>query len=183
LDRPKQLLTFGGKTLLQYSLGTASASGAEPIVVVLGANAETLRSEIEEDKAHVVVNTEWQEGMASSIRCGIKAVLENSPDNEGIILMVCDQPFVTPDLLDELIAAYRRTGKQIVACGYDDTFGPPVFFHRALFDQLIGLTGDIGARSIVRQHTEMLEVIPFPEGTFDVDTEADYERIKSKGNQ
>jgi molybdenum cofactor cytidylyltransferase len=97
--------------------------------------------------------------------------------------MVCDQPFVTPDLLNELIAAHRITGKQIVVCGYDDTFGPPVFFHRALFDQLIELTGDIGARNIVRQHTEMLEVIPFPEGTFDIDTEADYERIKSNVNQ
>jgi molybdenum cofactor cytidylyltransferase len=177
LGRPKQLLTYRGQTLLRHSLKTAITSQAKPVIVVLGANSEALKNEIKNFNTHVVVNAGWQEGMASSIRSGMQAVTEINPAAEGIILMVCDQPFVTSDLLNELIATHRKTGKQIVACGYEDTFGPPVFFHHALFQDLLQLKGDVGARSILSQHTDMVEIIPFLQGTFDVDTEADYEKL------
>lgn len=180
LGRPKQLLPYEDETLLHYSVKTALASGTQPVVVVLGANADILQNELKNTDVQVEVNEDWQEGMASSIRCGIKAIAAIAPDAEGIILMMCDQPFVTPGLLNELIAAHQKTGKQIVACSYEDTFGPPAFFHHTLFDELLRLKGDIGARSIVRHHTDMVEIIPFAGGTFDVDTEADYEKLKTK---
>jgi molybdenum cofactor cytidylyltransferase len=179
LGRPKQLLTYRGQTLLQHSLNTAIASQAQPVAVILGANSEVLKNEIKDFNAHVVMNVEWMEGMASSIRCGIQAVTEINIAVEGILLMVCDQPFVTSDLLNELIMTHKNTGKQIVACAYEASFGPPVFFHQSLFEELLQLKGDTGARSILGQHTDMVEIIPFPQGTFDVDTEADYERLKS----
>lgn len=183
LGRPKQLLPYRGQTLLQYSLQQAIASKAQPVVVVLGAEADTLRNEIQENNVQVVANDEWQEGMASSIRCGIKAFTETTSSAEGIILMVCDQPFVTASLLNELATTHEKTGKAIVASGYENTFGPPVFFHRSLFEELLQLKGDTGARNIVRQHTADAEVIPFPEGTHDIDTEADYEKLKREGEQ
>lgn len=183
LGRPKQLLTYHGQTLLQHSLQTATASQAKPVVVVLGANAETLKNEIQDVGAHAVMNVEWREGMASSIRCGISAIAEIESTAEGVIIMACDQPFVTADLLNELIVIHQKTGKQIVACGYKDTYGPPAFFHQSLFEELLQLKGDTGARSILRQHTDMVEIVPFPQGTFDVDTEADYEQLKSHGKQ
>lgn len=182
LGRPKQLLAYRNQTLFEYSLQTAIGSQAQSVIVVLGDKAEALRKNIQDGNVHVVVNGEWQEGMASSIRYGIKAMSEIAPDAEGIILMVCDQPFVTSALLNELIETHKKTGKQIVACGYDNTFGPPVFFHQSLFEELLQLKGDIGARGIVRQHTDLVGVVPFPEGTFDIDTEADYERIKKARN-
>jgi molybdenum cofactor cytidylyltransferase len=183
LGRPKQMLPYNGKTLLQYAVQTALASRAQPVVVVLGAEAETVQRGLMPNDAHVVLNAEWQEGMASSIRCGLKAFTKLSPAAEGFVLMVCDQPFVTASLLNDLIAAHQKTGKKVVACGYKDTFGPPVFFHHALFEELLGLKGDIGARGVVKQHADAVEVIPFPEGTFDVDTESDYEQLKSAGKQ
>lgn len=183
LGRPKQLLAYHGQTLLQHSVQTAAASRAQQVMVVLGASSEKLASEMKEANVHVVVNTEWQEGMGSSIRCGINAITGLDSAFEGMIIMVCDQPFVTTDLLNEIIDTHRRTGKQIIACSYEDSFGPPVFFHRSLFKELMQLKGDIGARSILIQHTDTVEVIPFPQGTFDVDTEEDYERLKTNGNQ
>ena len=121
--------------------------------------------------------------MASSIRCGIRALGETNPEAEGVILMVCDQPFVTASLLIELISAYQATGKAIIACSYENTFGPPALFHRSLFGELAQLKGDVGARAIVRQHTEEVEVIPFPKGVYDVDTETDYKKITSNSGQ
>ena len=177
LGRPKQSLLFDGKTFLQHSIQVATASNAQQIIVVLGAQADSIKKEIEDLNVHIVKNSDWEEGMASSIRCGIKAFAETTSDAEGVILMVCDQPFVTASLLNELINAHKTTGKSIVACSYENTFGPPAFFHRSLFGELLQLKGDIGARGIVRQHTEEVEVIPFPKGIYDVDTETDYEKI------
>jgi len=178
LGRPKQLLQYHGQSLLKYCIQNARASNAQPVVVVLGANANGLQNETNERGIHVVVNEVWQEGMSSSIRSGIKTITQLTPEVEGIILMVCDQPYVTTTLINELIGVHEKSGKQIVACSYGDTFGPPAFFHHSLFDELLRLKGDIGARSIVQQHTDTVEVIPFAEGTVDIDTEADYEKIK-----
>jgi molybdenum cofactor cytidylyltransferase len=183
LGRPKQLLSFEGETLLRRCLQAASASQGEPIVLVLGAQAETIKPSIDGFDVHIIENKDWEEGMASSIRAGIKALTRINADAKGCILMVCDQPYVTSSSLDSLITSYQRTSKPIVASSYENTFGPPAFFHHSLFDELMQLKGDVGARSVVQQHTGEVEVIPFPEGTYDVDTEADYESIKSKARQ
>jgi molybdenum cofactor cytidylyltransferase len=175
LGHPKQLLKFGDRTLLQYSIEAALASRAQTVVVVLGANADQLQREINNEKVQVFVNKKWEEGMASSISCGVSAFDDLV---EGIILMVCDQPYVTADLLNELIETHQKSGKQIVACSYGHTFGPPVFFHRSLFGELLQLKGDVGARNIVKQHSDLVETIPFPKGTVDIDTEADYQELK-----
>ena len=183
LGRPKQLLSFDAPNLLQHTVQVASDSNAYPVVVVLGAHAEMIRNDIKDFDVNLVDNPDWQEGMASSIRSGINAFTEIAPDAEGMILMVCDQPHVTPSLLNEIITAHKRTAKPIVASSYEKTFGPPVFFHRSLFVELLQLKGDIGARSIVRQHTDEVEVIPFPEGAFDVDTEADVKKLSGSSGK
>lgn len=182
LGHPKQLLTYQDGTLLQHSLKTALNSKAKPTIAVLGAQANAIQKEVKDKDVYTEINMDWQEGMASSIRSGIKKLVEINPESEGVILMVCDQPFVTSTLLDDLISTYQKTGKQIVACSYDNTFGPPVLFHQSLFKELMQLKGDTGARSIVRAHTENVAVIPFTDGRYDIDTEEDYERIKSKEN-
>lgn len=180
LGHPKQLLVYQDQTLLQHSLHSAQDSMAKPVVLVLGAHAESVQAEIKDKNVHVVENLEWVEGMASSIKCGIKKIQDINPAIEGLILMVCDQPYVTSVLLNDLIATHLKTGKQIVASGYDNTFGPPVFFHKTLINELLQLEGDIGARNIVREHIDRVALLPFAEGTLDIDTEADYQRLKSK---
>jgi molybdenum cofactor cytidylyltransferase len=178
LGKPKQLLLYKGQTLLQNTLSVALTSNAQSVIVVLGANADILQTEITNGKIHVVVNDDWQEGMGSSIRTGVKAITEINPSTEGVILLVCDQPFINSALLNNLITAHQKTGKEIVACTYGNTFGPPVFFHQSLFSELLQLKGDTGARSIVQKHLDNMEAIPFPEGIFDIDTKGDYEKIK-----
>lgn len=178
LGRPKQLLRYKDQTLLQYSLNEARASDVQSIIVVLGANADVVQKEMSGDKVHIVINTHWQEGMASSIRTGINAIIKINPAIAGIILLVCDQPFMNSTLLNNMIMIHQKTGKKIIACSYGNTFGPPVFFHQLFFSELLQLTGDIGARSIVQQHPDDVESISFPEGRFDIDTEADYEDFK-----
>ncbi len=128
-------------------------------------------------KVEVTENKEWKEGMASSLRCGVAAVQKIMPAADGIIFMVCDQPYVTTALLNGLVQAQLETGLPVVASSYGDKLGTPALFHKNLFAELLKLNGDTGARKLIRQHKELVATIPFPKGIIDIDTRADYEAL------
>jgi molybdenum cofactor cytidylyltransferase len=177
LGSPKQLLLHKGKSLLKHAVEEAMNSQAKSVVVVLGANAGILLKEINETRVTLVKNAEWQEGMASSIRAGLNTLIKNSVSAEAVILMVCDQPFVSAAVLNDLISTQQKTGKSIVACNYGEAIGPPALFHQSLFDELIQLEGDVGARKIILQHSGEVATVYFPQGKIDIDTEADYNAL------
>lgn len=177
MGRPKQLLPYNGKSLLEHTVDTANDSVADPVIVVLGANAELLEKEIDEKKVHIVENKEWKEGMASSVRCGITTLLHIAPSADSAIIMVCDQPFVSSSLLNELIAEQKNTAKPIVTSQYAKTIGPPALFHKNIFPELMKLRGDAGARRIIEQRSNDVASVLFKKGDIDIDTEADYKSL------
>ena len=177
MGRPKQLLPYNGKSLLEHTVDTANDTDANPVIVVLGANATMLDKEINEKKVHITENTEWGEGMASSVRCGIKTLMQIAPYSDAAIIMVCDQPFVSPALLNELIAAQKNTGKAIVTSQYNNAIGPPALFHKTVFPGLLELKGDAGARKIIEKRKTDVATVSFDKGEIDIDTEADYKAL------
>ncbi len=174
LGKPKQLLYFRGETLLKRAAKIAVASGCQPVIVVLGANAENLAREIEEFDVEIVENLDWENGMGTSIQTGLKRLLQICPDISGVILMVCDQPFVSVELIRNLITSFRLSDAPIVACAYGDTIGVPALFSRQIFPELSALIADNGARKIIYRYRESVFKIPFEAGAVDVDTERDY---------
>ena len=144
---------------------------------MLGANVALLEKVVDEKKVHIVVNKEWEEGMASSIRCGLNTLLHIAPLSDAVILMVCDQPYVSASLLIELIATQKNTGKLIVASQYENSFGPPALFFKTIFPELQKLKGDAGARKIVAQHSNDTRTVLFKQGNIDIDTEEDYKAL------
>lgn len=179
LGKPKQLLKHKGKSLLQNTIDTAIASDADPVIVVLGANAEQVSKEINKSTIHVIINTEWEEGMASSVVTGLNELLFISSSTDAVILIVCDQPHVSPELINELIDTQKQTGKPIVTCNYGEAIGPPALFHRSLFSELMQLKGDVGARKIIQQHSDDVATVSFAKGKIDIDTKEDYEALNS----
>ena len=179
LGRAKQLLTFGGKCLVRHVVDTAAAAACSPIVVVVGARAGSVLEALAGSEAQAVENPEWREGIAGSLRRGIQALPEQV--NAAIVLL-CDQPAVSPALLRALVATQRNTGKAIVACRWNDTTGPPALFLREQFPALLALSGDEGARSILRNAGDGAAFVEFPDGAFDVDTPEDWARwqVRSK---
>lgn len=177
LGEPKQLLKYQNKTLLQHAIDTAKQTSIEPIIVVLGSNADPILREIEASAIHIVKNDDWQSGMASTIRCGIQALQTLDSAIEAAILMVCDQPFVTGDLLRDLIKKQEETGKPIIASRYGDTIGTPALFCKQFFAQLMDLSGDTGAKKIMMLHSDLLDTVSFPQGGIDIDTIDDYEAL------
>ena len=178
LGEPKQNLMYEGQPLLQRAIQTALASRCEPVLVILGSNAEAFQAGLNDLPVQTVFNPDWQEGMASSIRQGILALNEMVPDLDGTIIMVCDQPFVTTALLDEIVEQKRLHGHGIIACTYQDTLGTPALFDKQFFPELLALQGQEGAKKLLFQHAEVVTPIDFPLGTFDIDTPQDYEALQ-----
>ncbi len=178
LGSPKQLLVYSGATLLQHSIEVAQVANAGSVIVVLGANADTINNGLKHATAKIVINSDWKEGMASTIRCGLQKLLELNPGVEAAILMVADQPFVSVDLLNNLQDVSRKEQRSIVASKYGTTFGTPVLFDKRFFSELMELTGDVGAKSLVLKYMNEAAFVPFTKGEIDIDTLEDYKKLK-----
>ncbi|WP_306601288.1 nucleotidyltransferase family protein [Geothrix sp. 21YS21S-2] len=163
LGRPKQLERYQGESLLRRAVAAAGACG--PVVVVTGCRAEEIEGELRGLAVRVVHNPGWEEGMASSIREGVRALGEGA---EGALFLVCDQPAVDAVLVGRLLARWRGAP---VACAYGGVRGIPAILPARAFPQLLALAGDTGARGLL-QGDDVVEV-PFPEGAWDVDEPGD----------
>ena len=160
LGRPKQLVTLGTENLLERSIRVAREVPCSPILVVLGAFAELIREQSKLDGVHEVLNLNWQEGMASSIRAGVDAL----PDLDGVLLMVCDMPAVTSAHLRAL-----SDSGDVKASSYAGRRGVPAYLPKTTFAALKSLRGDRGARAILKDAASVL----LPNGELDVDSEED----------
>lgn len=183
LGSPKQLLSYSGVTLLQHAVEAAQSSNAAKVLVVLGAHADVINDELKKVTVNTVINVEWKEGMASTIRCGLQTLVEMNPQLEAVIFMVADQPFVTTELLNNLLDLHRKEQHSIVANKYGSTFGTPVLFTKRFFPELMELTGDVGAKSLVRKHINEAVFVSFPEGSIDIDTMEDYKKLDGGGHK
>jgi molybdenum cofactor cytidylyltransferase len=179
MGQPKQLLSYEGETLLSRVVRAALETEYRPVVVVLGSHAEALQEELAATEARIVVNQEWSEGMSSSIRCGLRALETAARETtEAAILMLCDQPFVTSDIIKRLVETYLAQRPLFVASEYETkdgkTWGVPAIFSRTLFAELMELRGAAGAKRIIARHEAAGLIMAVPEAAFDVDTLDDY---------
>lgn len=179
MGAPKQLLEVDGEALLLRTYRAVAASGADPVVVVLGAGAEALRSRVQLSNALVVVNPDWSTGMASSISAGLRALERLDPGIEAVLLTPCDLPGITGRAIAQLIGAHRSPA-QIVASRYDGRLGAPAVFGRGHFPALLALKGDSGARSLLNSGSAPVIAVEAPELGFDLDTPADVARWESE---
>ncbi len=173
LGHPKQLVPYRGKSLLRHSAEVVLASVCQPLVVVLGAHAPHLRSELSGLDVRMVVNKDWAQGVGSSIRKGIEAL--EAWEVSGALVLVCDQPAVTAAHLDRMVETFREQQPAAVASAYGGTHGVPALFEYALFPELLALEGDRGAKAVLTRHTERVVQVPLEQGELDIDTPEDRE--------
>ena len=174
LGRPKQLIDWRGRPLLAHLAEQALATKA-PVTVILGAHAEAIRPALDRLPAEVVQNPDWGEGMSSSIRLAVSRI-----EGDSLLFMTCDQPHVSTGLLARIIHEHTSGRHSIVASEYTDILGVPALFDRSLFPELLNLTGDTGAKALIRQHLAQTHRIPFPAGALDLDTDEDVARASPR---
>jgi len=179
LGQPKQLLRHGGETMLARAVRLAGEAGAAPVIAVLGAEQERIRAAVVFGNAIVVVNSDWELGMATSIQAGLRAVDEHVPQVGGALILACDQPRLTAAHLEALLAAFAAdSGLAIVASAYAGKTGVPAVFPRQVFAALHGLSGDQGARALLMEPPCKLILLPFPGGEIDIDVPDDLGQLE-----
>ncbi len=172
MKQPKALLPWGDAPLVRHLVSVAAASRCAGVWVVVGAHETQIEQALEGLDHRTVVHPSWHDGMGTSISAGIAALPD---ETDAALLMLCDQPFVSPTLLDSLIDLYIE-GRDLAACRYDETLGPPALFDRRHFRALVRSAGDRGAKSLLLDAGPGCGQVDFPEGAFDLDTPADYDR-------
>jgi molybdenum cofactor cytidylyltransferase len=146
---------------------------------VLGANAELILTGFDITSTPFIVNSDWQQGMSSSMQAGLRFLMEKEEINQ-VLLMLCDQPFVDASLLDQLITAKETSGKGIAAAAYSNTLGVPALFEERYFEELLQLTGSEGAKKVIFNHQAEVHALDFPLGAVDLDTEEDVSQFLSQ---
>jgi molybdenum cofactor cytidylyltransferase len=179
LGQPKQLLLIEGEPMLQRVISFAREARASPIVVVLGAHRELIEKRVDFLDTSIVVNEEWQEGLASSIRAGVIAIQRDAPQYSGLLLLTCDQPRVSTEHLRALIDTFIAQPKDTaVASKYVGTRGIPAIFPRSAAENLCALQGDKGARFLLAQSPWPVIEIPLQGGEIDIDRPEDLARLR-----
>ena len=177
--KPKQLIELRGKTLLGRILDSATEANCSPIVVVIGNALLEVRKQLETTNVTIVENENWRLGIGTSIRAGLRKLIDNAPTLEAVVLLVCDQPFVEARTIARLITLREKTKRAIVASRYANTLGVPALFGRSCFQELLALDNATGAKTVILSNRERVAEFPFPEGRIDIDTLDDYEKLLS----
>jgi nicotine blue oxidoreductase len=171
----KPLLDAGGEPALARIVRALRAAGIEAILVVLGHAADRIRREVDLSRCRVVVNPNYESGMASSLSLGIRSL---SPEAEGFLVLHADMPFLARETIRAVVEAGRR-GARIAAPTYRGERGFPVYFCRACVEDLLPtLTGEAGGRRFLAAHREETVLIPVDDAgaVRDVDRPEDRER-------
>ena len=176
LGRPKQLLVYQGKTLLERAMESVLGSKAAHLVLVLGANASLIQKQMNIGHIPFLVNANWEKGMSGSMRIGLSFLMDQYQIDAAIIMLV-DQPFADSTLLDKLIDQFQKGNKGIIASSYRNTLGVPALFNKKYFPELLALREKQGAKKIIFENLEDVISIEFQLGEVDVDTEVDYQKL------
>jgi molybdenum cofactor cytidylyltransferase len=177
MGTPKQLLEWKGVTLIRRAAQTALDARLGPVVVILGAEAEACLAAVAGMPLDEVIHTGWAEGMGSSVAVAAAYVHARQPAADGLLLMACDQPGVTPADLVALRDARLTSGRPMAAARYAGVLGIPALFGRDLLADLMALEGDRGAGTILRAREAEVAPVACEAAAADLDTPGDLARL------
>ena len=173
----KLLETIDGKTIVARVVGAAISSGSDPVIVVTGFEADRIEAALRGLSVTFAHNAQFAKGMSSSIKAGLKAIPK---DCDGALILLGDMPEVEASDIEALIAAFA--GREAICVPVrDGRQGNPVLWGASYFREMIDLTGDAGAKSLIVRHAEHVIEVPLASnGIFaDVDTPDDLARLRS----
>ena len=181
--KPKQLLRLKGKYLIECVLDAALNSHLENIILVLGYKNREIFEAISEKAYHpalqVVVNDRFSEGLSQSLLAGLRMVQKTFP---SVMFLLGDQPMVDSRMINHLLDRFWKSHKDICVPTFQGKRGNPTIFSRNLYNQLLDIKGDVGARNIIKEHPEHVLYVEIDNSLYflDIDTEEDLTRIQKK---
>ena len=170
----KQLVQFQGKTLLENTF--EAMQPLDTVVVVLGAREHQHLAVLPED-CITILNTDWKLGMGNSIKKGLALLLQLSTNLEGILISVCDQPYLNQDHIQSMKEQFLIEPSTAVASSYAGSLGVPVIFPKSCFEQILEINDLAGAKKVIETCQNPFS-IPFENGEIDIDTIEDLNSLK-----
>lgn len=176
----KQLARLRGKPLLQWVLGAALDSNLDAVILVLGSCHRKIQSVLGTELAHprlqIVVNPDFASGQSTSLKIGLERVRD---DYSAAMFLLADQPFITSGLINRLRTSFLRSSRRIAVPVFQGRRGNPCIFEHSLYPELGRITGDRGARELIRAHPgDVLEVqVSDPSVCRDIDVPGDLDRF------
>ncbi|MFV8281283.1 nucleotidyltransferase family protein [Christiangramia marina] len=178
LGKPKQLVKFKNKTLLQHSIDVSEALDLSEKIIVLGANEEKILNEVDLKNHKLLINSNWQKGMSTSLKKGLEEIRNLHPTIEHVLVLLSDQPFISELVLQELIDKHLTANCLASFSQYQEIPGVPAIFSREIFPDLMRIEGDRGARDLIKNGFTNYQLVSFEKGIVDIDTEKDLQFLK-----
>ncbi|TNJ42908.1 nucleotidyltransferase family protein [Tamlana fucoidanivorans] len=176
---PKQLIAWNKTTLIKHRVKTVLASDGAQDFIVLGAHFDMIYKEIKDAKITVLKHARWEGGIGSSIAYVAKHLMKTSHKVNGLLIVLADQPLITSAYLNNLIAQFTIGNNQILVSSYKDgTKGVPVLFDACYLQELSGMTGDFGAKKILKKYHNAVIEVDSNVQNFDIDSETDYLKLQ-----
>jgi molybdenum cofactor cytidylyltransferase len=179
MGQPKQLLSLGGRPLLEHVVAVACGSQLDDVVVILGADRELIDQRVRWGRARILINPGHASGMSSSLRVGLAAL---GSEIERAMVIMGDQLGVSSGLLDRLLEVHQVSHRPAAALSVGGLLQPPVVLRRDLWGEVMALHGDVGARGLIRAHPELVAPLVLgsdAEHPIDIDTPDDWRRYRS----
>lgn len=178
MGQAKQLLDINGEPLITYTAKKLLAvTGNFRLITVLGAQATQIQSALHPINTDIVVNKDYKKGMGTSLIAALQYIKDQQLQPTAILLSVCDQPYLTTALLQDILKKHRESPTNIIASRYHENFGVPALIPSHFFSELFTLKADRGAKKIMLQYASELSFIDFPKGNIDLDTPTDYKKF------
>ena len=178
MGRNKLFMELEGEALVRRTVSRVAKAGVDPLIVVLGHEADRVRDALDGLPFQAVVNAEYERGVNSSLRAGIHAASET--DARAAVVVLADMPFVTTEMIAALVETYRRSDAPLVISDYDGVNAPPMLYDRSLFPELATSEGQGCGKHVVKRHRHEALAASWPaEALTDLDAPEDYERVKA----
>jgi len=180
MGKAKQLLLLGGKSMVWHVATTACQSALDEVIVMTGAYEQAVTHALQDLPLRIIYNADWALGQSTSVK---KAVQSITAERQAVIFLLADQPLIDSSLINEIIKVYDATNASVIIPRWRNKPGNPVLFDlEAWRSALLQLTGDEGARQIIRNNQERIHYIELldEQSLFDVDTPAEYEMMRRR---
>jgi molybdenum cofactor cytidylyltransferase len=176
MGRNKLLLELAGETVVRRAVRAAVDARLDPVVVVLGHEAELVRAGLVGLACRSIVNPHHADGVRTSLQLGVAEVAAPA---RALVAILADMPFVTRSMIETVVDRYRVTGAPLVVSRYGEVDAPPILYDRALFAELLAMDGQRCAKQVVRRHLGEASIVSWPEQALrDIDVAEDYEHAR-----
>jgi molybdenum cofactor cytidylyltransferase len=174
----KLFLEMDGETIVHRAVRRAIEAGLDPVIVVVGHEADRTREAIDTLRCQPVFNPNFEAGVNSSLRAGIYAASETAA--QAAVVILADMPFVTSEMIATLVDEYQQGTAPLVVSDYDGVNAPPVLYDRSLFPELAMSEGQGCGKHVVKRHRDEARRVAWPAAALaDLDVPEDVERLKA----